>query len=225
MSSHPRHTHRTRIALLLLIATLLLSGCVGKGGTPSTPSDTQTRDKVDGIVTSFNQADPDSFNRVEEIVDIGEPAIPVLLEMLDDKDLSKRWAAIYALSRIVYDVDEERRREVLPSIRDAFNDPNPTIRQTAAGTAVAIGDKDGIPILIEYLRSDDSRLLAGERVSLSSYSIQVLRHYTHQDFGYDLQKSMGEREDSIKQWESWWDQNRDTLVWDLSIGEYGGYRT
>jgi len=179
---------------------------------------------VSNIVDSFDEEDPDSYDNVENIVDLGESAVPEVLVLLDSEDLTERWAAVYALSRVSHDADDAKKKDILVALRKAFDDDDPTIRQTAAGTAVGLGETDGFPILIDYLRSDYSRLLSAPPRSMSSYSIRVLRYYAGKDFGYDLHVSMNQREVSIKKWENWWSENKDNLVWVPDMKEYGGYR-
>lgn len=160
-------------------------------------------DKIASIIASFDSENPQSFSAIEEIVEIGEPAIPILLDMLDDGNLYERWASVYALGRIGFYADKKKQEEILPHLKKAFGDPNPTIKTLAAGTATAFGDPSGIPILIESLESDEVELFSEPPELLRAYSMTVLRHYTQQDFGYD-----------VKKWREWLDDNKDSLVWD-----------
>ncbi|HEX55133.1 MAG: hypothetical protein DRO95_00795 [Candidatus Altiarchaeales archaeon] len=190
----------------------------------SPPEETmKPKEKILSIINGFDRNNDSTFDRVEEIVEIGEPAVPYLIELLYSNDTYHKWAALYALSRIGHEVDRKKQEEIISHVKNLFDDKNPTIRQTAAGIAVGLGEKEGIPILIEYLKSDDTRLLSKPRRSLSSYSISVLRYYTRQNFGYSIYVPMDEREEAIKKWENWWEKNKDSLVWDPNIWEYGGY--
>jgi HEAT repeat protein len=212
----------TRCVTAVLVFSVLACGCLETpGAAPRAPQPVE--DRIDGIVASFEPGNPDSYNGVEGIVDLGKPAVPALIRMLSDEDVGRRWAASYALSRLVYGMDEAERRGLSANLRASFDDPEPTVRQTVAGTAVAAGDKEGIPILIGYLRSDDMRLLSSPREGMGAYSIRVLSAYCGRDFGYDIHKPMGEREAAIAGWEGWWAANKDRLAYDPGLGDYGGY--
>lgn len=205
-----------RLLFLSIVSLVLVSGCIslcGQGG----------EEGVEDIVDSINE-DPSTYYRVEEIVELGEEAVPDLIDMLEDEDRHKRAAATYALSRIVFEIDEGRRGRVLAHMRKSFSDTDSSVSATAAGVAVASGDKSGIPYLIRQLGSDEDLLLIDPPEPVAAYSVRVLREYTGQDFGFDASAPLNGRAQAIQEWVSWWSQNKDALSWDPGMGEYGGYR-
>lgn len=208
---------KTRTLLLALTTVLLLCGCVSppEKKTASGPEET-----VFSIVQGFDQKNASTFDRIEEAVDLGKEAVPPSLQLLESEDLYDRWAAVYILSRVTSDLQEEQKADVLSKLRDAFDDPDPTIRTIAAGTAVGNGDKTGIPTLIESLGNDEPMLLSEPRKALSKYSFEVLSYYCGETFGYDPQTPLGDRESSIRRWRSWWEENKDSLSWDPAAQKY-----
>ena len=177
---------------------------------------------MDDIIGSFDE-DPRSYQKAQEIVDLGEPAVPKLLDMLDDDDTDRRWASSYALSQIAFKSSDKTKADIRTAMKDSFHDPDPFVRVTTAGVAVALGDKDGIPVLIAHLDIDAPLANIEPQDKVSSYCIRVLRAFTGQDFGYDETSPLKDRVESIRKWADWWKSNKGSLVWDPGRGEYGGY--
>jgi len=205
------------VILPLMLSVILISGCIPseqEGAKEQTTIKISVQENIQSIVNSFDANNPDSFNSVEEIVDMGEPAIPDLLEMLKSDDLYNRWAAVYSLVRIGHSTDREKQKEISSNLKKIFNDSNPTVRTLAAGGSVSLGKPDGIPILIESLKSDDVMVFNDPPELLRHYSIKTLRTYTQQNFGYDPEKSIQENSNPIEKWENWWQKNKNSLEWD-----------
>ncbi len=210
-------------AALILISCIILSGCISD----DTPKPTLTAEQIDAkiidVVSNLDESDLSSFASADELVTMGEQAAPALAERLDDEDAYSRWAAAYALSNIAPVSSQSTQVEITPALKAAFADEDEFVSVTAAATAVSVGEKTGFPILIKALRNDNSLEFIEPRKSVSAYAFEVLSYYAGQDFGYDTQTPLSERETSVKKWESWWAANQDQLVWNPDKGEYGGY--
>ncbi len=72
-----------------------------------------------------------------------------------------------------------------------------------ANTLALLRVKDAVPKLISYLRSDDEirRLLA----------FHTLSKVTGQSFDYGFKAAQEVREESVRKWEVWWDENKEKL--------------
>ncbi|MFC2163076.1 HEAT repeat domain-containing protein [Candidatus Altiarchaeota archaeon] len=212
------------IPILFIISLLLVSGCLeSKTSGKKAPVKT-TGQKLDEVIDNLDENDPVSIAKVEDLVELGEPAVPMLKEKLADDDVVTRWAASYALSNIGPTSSQATQENLIPDLVNAYDDDEDTISVTAAATAVGMGEKSGFPILIRSLRNDDSLIFIEPRRSISAYALHVLRAYTGQEFGYDLHTPLSEREKAINDWEAWWAQNKDKLVWAPDMGGYGGYK-
>ena len=213
------------IFIIILVSCIFFSGCIKDKTTTTTGTPKNTEQQVNDVISKLDENNPESIASVEELVGLGEPAVPALKEKLDDKNVVTRWASAYALSNIGPISSQKTKSALVDDLKKAYSDEEDTISVTAAATAVGIGEKSGFPILIAALRNDDGLMLIEPRRSISSYAIQVLRGYTGQEYGYDLHTPLSERAQAINEWENWYAQNKDKLVWDQNMGEYGGYRT
>jgi hypothetical protein len=97
-------------------------------------------------------------------------------------------------------------QKAVPLIRTCLGPANPeSLRRVAAFRIARLGHKEGIPILIELLRTNDTKLQV--------YTVTSLRSVTGRSFGYPMgieftKKIMpeqdGAREKAIAAWEAWW---------------------
>lgn len=206
--------------LVVVIFVVVIQGCVSRQ-TPeetATPPD-MTNQTIDTIISSFDETYPDSFNSVEDIVALGPEAIPTMLTVVEKDDIYSKWAAIYTLSRIGYNQDEQTRAEINSKLKDEFDNNVTSIRIMAAGVVTIFGDKEGIPVLIDGLHYNHILLKSEPPRLICDYSSEVLIYYTGQDFGYQCNIDTVD-EDAIKDWEDWWETNKDRILWDDEARRY-----
>jgi|GEM_PF-5297018 len=211
--------------IVLLIASLILSGCIEGdipkelplGGSSGDAKDT------DALIDDFEMDDYDSMDNLDDIIAKGEAAIPPLKEELKSEDPDRRWGATYAIGGIGFELDPDERDKVIPALKDGFDDEDPRLRQLSAGLAASFGDKSGLPILIEYLDDEELTFYAEPPEPYYVYSITVLRHYTGQDFGYDMEASAEENAEAIGKWWGWWNTNGESLSWVPGKSDEGRY--
>ncbi|MBA3957181.1 MAG: HEAT repeat domain-containing protein [Parachlamydiaceae bacterium] len=86
---------------------------------------------------------------------------------------------------------------VLELVRPLFNDPSMYVRRAAAITALSLGDKQGVTVLLETLQYET--LDTGDNYGNNLYS--VLAKYLGVDFGLDRQA-----------WLNWWHEAKETFV-------------
>lgn len=99
------------------------------------------RSHIDGLVAAL--ADKDGLRRLrarEQLVDIGGPAAPALIEALKSPDDNVRWEAAKALGLI-------RDPRAAAALVDALEDMNPAVRWLAARALIALGRAGLIAVL------------------------------------------------------------------------------
>ena len=162
---------------------LLLASCTSDaptgtpppaGGPVVTPADTATplseqeaARRVDEIIGGMRPTDRNSLDSVEDLVDLGRPAVPAFLDQLDSPNVVVRWAAIYALSRLAEPSDVEQ-------LAEGLNDHNLSNRTVVAATLLAQGDDRGIDILEDALESEATMAFSHPPKRLSDYARRVL---------------------------------------------------
>jgi HEAT repeat protein len=106
----------------------------------------------------------------QHIAELGEKAIPPLLDKLDASDPNHRWWAVRALASI----DHPRAKT---AICGALTDTDPSVRQCAALGLRESPSPAAIPQLIEILQDDDrllARLAADALVAIGVPAIAAL---------------------------------------------------
>ncbi|MBN1429919.1 MAG: HEAT repeat domain-containing protein [Anaerolineae bacterium] len=95
--------------------------------------------------------DPESaYEELEWIVrEIGQAAVPVLLQTLQTKEPAKRAAVLYLLMI----VGEPGNTEIIEAAKVALHDKHDLVRDTAVGTLAAAADENAIPVLIELIET------------------------------------------------------------------------
>ena len=116
----------------------------------------------------------DQFKALNTLIKIGEPAVPALIEVLQDKGnpFTRRWEAAKALGAI----KDERAAE--PLIK-AMSDENEVVRRVTAEALGKLGDKKAIPVLKETLK--DPKYYYDERTGIN-------RYYTRESAAEALEK-------------------------------------
>jgi HEAT repeat protein len=122
------------------------------------PNDYSTRDD-DNSATISNLIDrlddPHGLKRQQarwELVSIGKPAVPALLELLKDQREGVRWEAAKALSQI-------GDPDAAPKLVEALDDDNFGVRWLAAEGLICTGGRGLIPLLRALERHSDSKWL------------------------------------------------------------------
>ncbi len=85
---------------------------------------------------------------VDNLLNMGKPAVEALIAGLDDKDADLRWRCVLALG-------ETGDRQAVEPLAKALKDENMRIREAAAQALGKIGDKRAVSALIDALSDDD----------------------------------------------------------------------
>lgn len=107
--------------------------------------ETELQRKIDREISQLGTGD--RFEALRALVEIGKPAVPALIEALQDKGnpVTRRWQAAKALGAI------KDARAVEPLIK-AMSDESEFVRRVAAESLGKLGDKRAIPVLKEALK-------------------------------------------------------------------------
>lgn len=191
---------------------------------PSVPhiSDPATQEKVSTLMQKL-QSDPGTATTLaSEFRPYGRYVAPTLIAWL--KEFSLRRAAEQVLSGLDPKdaqpiVVEALKRETdaqsqvplvrilgrlgdnaaVPPLRDYLKSENKDLRFYAADALVRLRTKDGIPTLIEFLKSgEDAKCVI---------AFETLHAATTYTFGYKFWGKPEEKEEAAKRWEEWWAQS------------------
>lgn len=206
------------VVFSLLASSALLVAC---DGDPKGPAKIKPAD-IPGIAAAVKDDAP-SLNRIEQIIALGSEAVPALVPLTGSQSEPERYTAITALGRIgtangAKPADIEAATKALASRLD---DPNISLRTYAAGGLVAMGDKRGVPVLIEALSVQQRGYLSVPPELLNAFAYRALNVYTGQSFSYDPLADEAKRAASEQQWRDWWKANGDRLQWDASKHVFG----
>ena len=185
-----------------LIVLLLLCGAMGSGcgpddtdnGEPIEPDppvvnplepDNALQLEIDALIQKIllPPEHPDHVPAIEQLADIGEPAVPTVLELLDHENPEVRASAIFifhqmgppaagavpVLNELLLDTDEPLRCAItgvlsqigdprsIPVLIKVLDDVDPIIRDCAAGALGSIGEpaSAAVPALIAALNDPD----------------------------------------------------------------------
>ncbi|MFH1718596.1 MAG: HEAT repeat domain-containing protein [Planctomycetota bacterium] len=118
------------------------------------PGDEGTQERIAGLIGQLGDKEPsvrDSI--VATLVQIGPPAVPLLITAMEDEDWIIRQGASQALGRI-------GDPQAVEPLINALEDKNQWIRQYAAEALGLIGDERAIEPLVEALEDDNPNVRA-----------------------------------------------------------------
>jgi hypothetical protein len=194
---------RARVAALLLLA--FLSACAGapSGGAAAPRGGTdprfhaggdRTQERMRALAARVPDASPQERLEIgRRISAFGEPATPVLLEMLRDPNPDMRELAAWVLG-----FRDDRR--VLPALVAASSDPVPTVALEAAAARLRLDDPGGIERIVAGLEDPDPRL--------RSRSALLLQRTTGTTFDFQADASPEERAAAVARWRDWLERRR-----------------
>lgn len=212
-------SRRPLLALALLAAAgALLVGCEDDSKTPPKikPAD------IPGIAAGVKDDAP-ALARIEQIIALGSEAVPPLVPLAESPNEGERYTAIVALGRIAT-ADNAKPADIeaaTKALAGRLADPNVSLRTYAAGGLAALGDKRGLPVLIEALNVSQRGYLSTPPELLNAFAYRALNVYTGQSFGYDPLAEEAKRTASQQQWRDWWKANGDRLQWDAGKRVFG----
>lgn len=116
--------------------------------------------KIGGLVKRLcNMSGVAREEAIEELVKIGEPAVPALVKALGDKGWDVKANAAWALGEI-------GDASTVPALIDALGDEDEEVRLRAAEALGKIGDASAVPALIGRLGDEDWDVMAAAAEAL-----------------------------------------------------------
>jgi HEAT repeat protein len=128
---------------LLLTSLTLFAACRAKEAKPD----------ITGLVAALQSGDAEKSGRANlELIRLGEPAVPGLIEMLKDPDPRVRGLAASTFWGM-----GGKARAAVPALAEALSDPDPSFRTQIAMALENMGPdaKDAVPALIRALSDPD----------------------------------------------------------------------
>ena len=136
-----------------------------------------------------------------------ELAVNAILNALPKADLRTKANLLYVLGF-------SRTPETTKTLVDHMASGDAVVRFEAAAGLLQQGDTTAVPVLVDFLESDDKRL--------RFKAIQVLREKTGNDFNYRFSAPEEIRTVSVSQWREWWGREKKRLMyrpWKEEIGD------
>lgn len=179
----------------------------------------EVQEEAKEIISQYDQDDNHTFDNVEKIVEMGNNAIDPMLELLKSEDVFDKWTALYSLSRLGFDEDDDTRQKIIDAVSVELENEIFDIQIMAAGIMTIFGEKGGMEKLIEGLSSDNIFMLSEPPILICQYSNQVLSHYTGQDLSEECGIDAID-ENGAKKWKDWYEKNGDSITWNNSTKSY-----
>ena len=159
------------------------------------------RDQIRSILSGPDFKTLENLYNVYKIAEFGEESIPELKELLNSDVILERWAAIVSLTSLLKE-NPTLEENIMPSLRQALEDENDTIKMFTAYQLLSLGKKDGFPVLISLLESEETAFLSDPPEQIKDRSFLFLQGFTE----YNGQTQ--------QEWQEWWKKNKDYLFWD-----------
>ncbi|MBD3363516.1 hypothetical protein GF362_07410 [Candidatus Dojkabacteria bacterium] len=180
-----------------------------------TLNEDEISEKVESITGAYNESDTSTFDKVEELVDLGPQVIDSQIKLLESDDIYDEWTALYVLSRVGFYEDQKTRNKIIEAVKKEFNNDNPHIRLMAASVAFICGNSEGTDILIEGLSNEDMLILTEPPMPICQYCSTTLSYYFDQGFGDPCGN-----DEIVKKWRDWWEKNKGFYTWDDEQKKY-----
>lgn len=194
-----------RHSLALLLPLTLLAGCVTEGPERETadrdlPTPVEkAQSTVERRIQQMRyQQGRDLLATIQSIVAMKDLAREPVLAALPESDDRTRANLIYILGYL-------GGTGVHQTVSKYLRHGHAGVRYEAAAALLHMGDWSTVPVLINFMDSED-RLLRYK-------AFQALSEGTRQDFGYDFRAPDSEREQALGRWRSWWSTRRQEIIY------------
>jgi HEAT repeat protein len=156
-----------------------------------------------GAINESALADPDAL-RAEALVGLGagEP--------------NHRFASVLALTMTASTADPAS----IEALRTLSSSPDVTERLLAAGALAALGEKNGVDVLIDALVSEELLRNLDPPFAAWRYSRANLLLFIDQDLGLADARDAAATAAAQPAWMDWWAANAAELTWNAELGRY-----
>ena len=135
---------------------------------------------------------------------------------LDASDASRRFASVLALT-MTASTDEPAS---IDALRTLLVSPDVTERLLAAGALAALGDRDGVDVLIDALASAELLRNVDPPFAAWRYSRANLLLVVEQDLGLVDARDATAAAAAQPAWADWWAEHAGQLTWNAELGHY-----
>lgn len=177
----------------LLLLGLSACGSSSTHGYPYAEPNDLMGEEIDRRISQIPfQHREELFNNLIWLSQLGEQAIPALLDGLGHDDPKVRSNCAWVLGKI-------GDRRTIPDLYKLSQDENEQTRLEVARTLVTMGDVRLAPTLIGGLDS--------EQVQVRYLCHEALKNFSARDFGFDhLSENMSNRHQAVFRWRNWWSE-------------------
>lgn len=198
----------TLLGLVAAAALVPLSGCTsprttapqddvgrlkppreGQGDRPFRLTTPQVQQDIRDLMERVPGATPSQWNQIaRKLAAYGEPAVPQLVANLRSSEESVQTISAYVLGVI-------RDPRTLDALHRATIEANRNVRYEAATAMLRMGDRRGLPTMIDGLEHPDPLIRAR--------AILVLKERTGETFGYRADDRPADRAAAVARWRAW----------------------
>lgn len=212
-------TGSTKFVYILAFTTLISFGAWYVVTYIIKSNDLRIESKINEVVNNFDGNDPRTYSSIEDVIKIGPDAIPNLETLILSGYVEERWLAVVSLSGIARENPGLTYR-ITNILKGTLHDNNDTIKLITAAELISLGEKEGVPVLIELLAADSITLFIDPPNYTAVRANEYLRHGVQTDVDFDFFSTNELKQKQIVSWKEWWDTNRDDLIWDGSKGVF-----
>lgn len=166
------------------------------------PQIEQDKNKINEIIDNAANQPMSSIGEISDQIINALPPEDIessLMANTDEPDNYKKYIALNTL--FLQEIDkEEKSPNAIKALKKYMTDPDFSVRFEAADILVMLGDKEGLPILIQGLNNHEIMPFSEPPFTYSQEANQMLQQTTGKNFGYDIDK-----------WIAWWQLNKELL--------------
>ncbi len=165
------------------------------------PQEEPIKDEIFSIISTIDLKDPKNFYSIPEIEKLGEKHISILQELIESKSVSERWAAVVLLPIVLRENKKATNEIVIPALKKRIGEENDSLRMLVGAQLVSLGEKEGLKVLISCLDSERPTNFGQSLEFVKDRALVYLQYYTNY------------KGKTIKEWQKWWEENKDFLLW------------
>ncbi len=199
-----------KIILLILVVTALILGTsyvlkMYNAAPKPEPGKTSlnAKETVNVTLRDIDTAQPKSFEKIQDVIDLGHEAVEPLAPMIQSENPIEQWMAVVGLAAVRDELEDQNAITAL--MEEAYGSDYTTIALLAANSNAMNGDYSGIPIVLEALNDDDITLFMDPPTPNNELSAAILRHVSGENYGFTAHASQSEKDQAIAKWNAWWE--------------------
>jgi len=169
---------------------------------PSEPT-LNAKETVRVTLRDIDAADPSSFEKIQDIIDLGHEAVEPLVPMIQSSNPIEKWTAVVGLAAVRDELDDQSAIDSL--MEESYSSDFATIGLLAANSNATHGNYSGIPLALEQLSNDEIALYMDPPTPNSELAAAILRHVSGENYDFSAHVSQSEKDQAIAKWNAWWE--------------------